>query len=241
LGKIDKIIELAIGDMFPSSTVPDANNYLLNGNQYKAPDHSILNGTILIERKSRNAVDNSQYYSKFHDISNRQGRPMQAYGIFNLGEAIKKLPDPDAASIEISDYFHSQISKRIRETDNKFEEHRDAVGEHGQTRILIITDESEITSTTSFTEHFLGRRMGGYGNDQTGLIDSIFYMKNPKYVLDDANSYWFKLLTKRRVLAQRRKVVNDLAILLHGKIAIHPDYIMEACRFRKCTFRPLVV
>jgi hypothetical protein len=238
---LDNVIEITIGEMFPGSTVPDSSNYLPNGNQYKAPDHSILGGVILIERKSRNAVDHSQYYNKFHEISKKQGSPMLGFGLFNLGSAIERLPDPDAASIEITDYFHSQIWKRIRETDKKFKAHREAVGGSDQTRILILSDESEIAGATSFTEHFLGRKMGGYGIDDTGLIDSIIYVKNPKFVLDGVNSYWFKVLIKKRVSDDHVTIIKQISSKLHTEIKLLPEYTYETQKFQKCSFRPLLV
>ena len=106
---LDGLVKASILEWFPDGTVPDENNFLPNGSQYKAPDHSILDGKILIERKARTITDKSQFYEKLVKISTSQGRPIFAFGKFNVAEAIKKMPDPVSANRIFSEYCHSQM------------------------------------------------------------------------------------------------------------------------------------
>ncbi len=84
----DDVVRMAIEDLFPDQAIPDENNYLSKGKQHKAPDHSILDGRILIERKSRNTEDNSQFYYKLVEIAKAQGQPFYGVGRFNLGSGL---------------------------------------------------------------------------------------------------------------------------------------------------------
>jgi hypothetical protein len=241
INTLDRLVEAAIGEWFPDGTVPDDNNFLPNGSQYKAPDHSILGGKILIERKSRTIIDNSQFFEKLLKISFNQGRSIVGFGKINVADAIRELPDPISGNRIFSEYCHSQMWKRLKESNKKFEQHKIVTGGTCQTRLVIYSDESEMEGTNSDLEHFLGRKMGAYGNDETGLIDSIVYLKNPKYVLDDTNSYWFKFLTKRRIDPWHMALVAEMANKLHQRIAFDPVFNEDAHRFRKGHFRMLWV
>lgn len=240
---VDDIIRMAIEDVFPDHVVPDADNFLPDGTQYKAPDHAILGGKVFIERKSRNAVDNSQYYYKLEEIAKAQGRPFFGFGLLNLGNIIKTLPDPDEANRQMVDFMLNQLMKSIRDARRKFEEHSRHIAEAGQLRILILADNSEISGANATEEHFLGRKMGGYdkAKDETGLIDAIIYLKHPKFVWDREDSYWFKCLIKGHLSPTDRDTISRIAAALHQRIAHHASFYPEVIKIRAGRFRPLVV
>jgi hypothetical protein len=233
---------MAIEDLFPDQTIPDENNYLPDGNQFKAPDHCILNGSVLIERKSGNAVDNSQFYQKLSDIAKEQGHAFYGFGKFNLGHLIKELPDPAAASRKMTDFMLSQTWKRVSDARRKFEEYAAHCQNEEQSRLLIFSDNSTIKSSTAMHEYFLARKMGGFENsDQTGIIDAIIFVKDPRLVLDEPNSYWFKFLVKGRVSKDAKDKLTQVVLNLHNRIAHYSDYLAAVRNARVGSFRVLLV
>ncbi|MBB6301675.1 hypothetical protein [Rhizobium leucaenae] len=74
------------------------------GRQHKAPDHLILNGKIAIERKSRNAIDQSQFYKKLQEIATQQGAPFWGVGRLNFKVIINQLPVTDWIPLRLKIY-----------------------------------------------------------------------------------------------------------------------------------------
>lgn len=239
---VDDIVRMSIEDVFPDQTIPDHENYLPNGNQFKAPDHAILDGKVLIERKSRNTVDQSQFYYKLTEIAQSQGKPFYGYGKLNLGKIIETLPDPDDATRKMVDFSMNQMMKAVREAMRKFEEYSKHVKDIGQLRILAISDNTQILGANDTEEYFFGRKMGGLDHckDETGPIDSIIFVKHPRYVFDQPNSYWFKCLIKRRLSSEDSDIVNRVSAALHNRIARHASFFPEVDKIKAGRFRPLI-
>ncbi|RJG46643.1 hypothetical protein [Mesorhizobium sp. DCY119] len=233
---------MAIEDVFPEQTVPDQNNFLPGGRQFKAPDHAILDGKVFIERKSRNAADNSRVYYKLQEIAKNQGKPFYAVGQFNMGRIIETLPNPEDASRKLTDFILGQMMKSIRNAKHKFEEHAKYVDSDGQLRILIISDNTEMRSSTAADEYFVGRKMGGLEleQDETGMIDAVILVKNPEFVLDQPNSYWYKCLVKRRVASSDHKTIKSIASALHTRISCYGPYFPHIQKVRRGRYRPLI-
>src|SRR5687768_4198449 len=89
---LDALVRQAIAEGFPTQTFPDENNRLPTGLRFKAPDHSLLDGKILVERKSRYTVDRSQFHDKLQQIAAKQGVRFEGYGTSNLGRVLDHLP-----------------------------------------------------------------------------------------------------------------------------------------------------
>jgi len=218
---LDAAVRAAITGLFPGGATPDKENFRLDGTQYKAPDHEVWNGRLLIERKSLNAVDNSQYYEKVADIARGQGKPMVGYGMFDVSKMITAMPDPAGANRKFVDYVTNQLKKSIREARKKFDEHGDVTGRKFSARVLIISDHAEMRSTTDAVEYVIGERFirSRRGSGDTGLIDAIIYVKNPRYVFLRENSYWFKCVIRREAVASLRKDIEILSLGLHEWLA----------------------
>lgn len=240
---VDDVVRMAIEDVFPKQTIPDRDNFLPDGRQFKAPDHAILEGKVLIERKSRNTVDNSQFYYKLQEIAEDQGRPFFGFGTHNFGQIIKTLPDPEDASRKMVDFMLNQTMKSIRNAKRKFEEHARHAGDNGELRMLFISDNSEMAGSNASDEHFIGRKMGAYSEreDETGLIDAIVMIKNPAFVFDEQNSYWYKCLIKRRLDPSNSEIVNRVASALHHRISHYGPYRSDFLNIRRERYRPLIV
>jgi hypothetical protein len=234
---------MAIEDVYPGQTIPDENNFFPDGTQYKAPDHSILNGKMLLERKSSNAVDNSRFYYKLQEISVSQGLPIFGVGQNNISNMISALPKPAEASQKITDFMLNQMKKTIKKAVKKFEVHSRHIENAMQLRTLIISDNSEIRLATAFVEYFVARMMGGVegSNDETGLIDAIILVKHPAYVLDEPNSYWFNCLIKKRLTPADQEIVMDVASALLHRIADHPTFFPEVKKVQIGYYQPWVV
>jgi hypothetical protein len=242
-GSVDDIVRMAIEDVFPEQTIPDQDNFLPDGTQHRAPDHSILDGKVLLERKSRNAVDDSQFYYKLQEIAKSQGAPFIGFGQMNLANIIKTLPNPAEANRKMVDFMLNQMMKTIRDAARQFEEHSKHIENAGQVRILAISDNSEIRSSNATDEYFVGRKMGGVDGtkDETGLIDAIILIKHPIHVIDEPNSYWFKCLLKKRLAPEDNEIVTRVSSALHHHIAHYATFFPEVKKVRAGYFRPLVV
>ncbi|MGN7752328.1 hypothetical protein [Sinorhizobium sp. 22678] len=243
LTSVDDVVRMSIEDLFPDQSIPDQHNHLGNGKQHKAPDHLILNGEIAIERKSRNVVDQSQFYEKLQEIAAQQGTPFWAAGRMNLKAVIRQLPDPEGATKMMTDFMMNQVMKSVRKAEKKFEEYEKFVPKDGQLRVLIISDNTEIKEGTASVEYFFGRKMGALSStdDRAQILDAIFYIKDPRYTLDERDSYWFKALVRERLPADRVQKANGLAAALHHRIAHYEPYFQAASAFTHSSFRICLV
>ncbi|MBB4236452.1 hypothetical protein [Rhizobium esperanzae] len=240
---VDDVVRMSIEDLFRDQLIPDEMNRLGNGKQHKAPDHLILDGEIAIERKSRNAVDQSQFYEKLQKIADQQGAPFWAVGRMNFKAIIRQLPDPDSATKKMTDFMMNQVMKTVRKSEKKFEEYEKFVPKDGQLRVLIISDNTKIREGTASIEHFIGRKVGALSstNDPAQILDAIFYIKDPRYTLDERDSYWFKVLIRERLSADRRQRANGLAAALHHRISHYGPYFQAAGAFTRSSFRTCFV
>ena len=239
---VDDVVRMSIENLFPDQMVPDQENYRADGTQFKAPDHAVLNGKVLIERKSRNPRGGSNLYERLQAIAQEQGAPFRAYGKINIGNVISSLPDPTRANQQIVDFLLGQTMKIVRKAKLKFEEYHQERGEPDQIRILIIADHSDMMEATATTEQFLGRKMGGYDQtkDETGLIDAVFFVKHPALTIDEQNSYWFKAIIKRVLDGENRKLVEGIAATMHQRLSNYGPYNAAAGRFTQGRYRPLI-
>eukprot|EP01012_Entosiphon_sulcatum_P049475 TRINITY_DN68099_c0_g1_i1.p1 TRINITY_DN68099_c0_g1~~TRINITY_DN68099_c0_g1_i1.p1 ORF type:complete len:247 (+),score=6.99 TRINITY_DN68099_c0_g1_i1:66-806(+) len=238
----DDVVRMAIEDIFPGHFIPDQDNYLPGGDQFKAPDHSILDGRVLIERKSRNVKDDSQFYEKILEIARSQGVVIGGYGMANIGDIIKILPNPDEASKDFTDYFMNKALRFIKEASRKFQEYANNVDGSGQLRILIISDNSSIHRSTDIDEYFIGRRMIGLEvSGKKNLIDSVIFVKNPEFVFDKENSYWFKCLIRGNLKKDERDILLWISEILHRRIGNYADYYGHVRKFAIGRYRPLIV
>ncbi len=226
----DDVVRMAIEDLFPDQEIPDENNYLPNGQQHKAPDHSILEGTVVIERKSRNAKDQNQYYRKISQIAASQGMPIHAYGRIGIHAIIRALPDPEAATKQLMDFSMSQTLKTIKKARDKFKDYQEHAKIVPQIRMLIISDNTEIVESTATHEFFIGRKMGAIKlqDDRAETIDVIAYVKNPNFTHQAENSYWFKCLVRERLNSEQRTIVNSIISALHHRIGHYAPFYRAA-------------
>lgn len=207
---LDKILELSLESIYPNHRRPDDQNYISGNRQYKAPDHEVAYGKILIERKSRNAKDDSQFYEKLKSIAKSQGRNIFSFGLFNLNDAFKRLPDPDSAQREMLNYTMNQMFKRLTEAQKKFSDYMKFNDDNDQLKLVIISDLSEICSSTAVFVHRFGERMGAkrQSDDAFPLIDGIIFIKDPRYVLEKENSFWFNFLIRERVYQNKKELIE---------------------------------
>lgn len=240
---VDDVVLMALDDLFPGHKKPDTENYLPNGQQYKAPDHAILDGMLLIERKSRNAVDQSQFYEKLRTIASEQNSPFIGLGNINLAHVFQKLPDPELAKRKFTDYMMNQTLKRMKEARKKFESYVEAVNKSDQIKVLIISDNTEIRSATTSDEYYIGRKMGAINqsHDQIGIIDCVILIKDPRYAMDIERSYWFKFLCRNRLSKEDRKLVERFGLALHHRVGHYADFYAAASQFRNDAFRMTIV
>ncbi len=144
--------------------------------------------------------------------------------------------------MKMADFMMRQTMKSVANARKKFEDYSKHVpGE--PVRIVMISDNTEIRSSTATEEHFLGRKMGALAasEDETGLIDAIFFIKNPKFVFDDDNSYWFKCLVKRRLNKDNRELVENVSRAFHFRISHYEPYFKAATAFKTGYMRTLIV
>ncbi|NTF87639.1 hypothetical protein G6L46_10935 [Agrobacterium rhizogenes] len=240
---VDDVVRMAIEDLFPDQSIPDQNNHVGKGRQHKAPDHLILNGKIAIERKSRNTIDQSQFYKKLQEIAAQQGAPFWGVGRLNFKAIIDQLPDPKDASQKMTDFMMNQVMKTMRKSQKKFEEYAQFVPQEGQARVLIISDNTEIRQGTAAVEYFIGRKMGALdaGDDQVKAIDATFYVKDPRCTIDEEDSYWFKAISRACLSQEKQQNVNGLASVLHHRISRYAPYASAANNFRNSSFRLCIV
>lgn len=237
---LDDLVNRAIHSLFRNPVSPDESNYLPNGQQHKDPDHAVLDGKVLIERKSRTAIDDGAMYAKLSAIAAEQGRPFRAYGRISASRIIMGLPDPEKADREMADYVFGQFFKRVKDARRQFEEYRNFETFPPILRILILTVESNYRYSSSLYERNLGRKMGGYGDaDETGLIDCIYVVLNPSQLMVEPRSYWFKCLMKSRLTEDQRVLANGIARRIHDWILSQRKFDEVSLRALAGTFSPL--
>lgn len=240
---VDDVVRMAIEDLFPDQTIPDENNHLPDGSQHKAPDHLILDGAIAIERKSRNSVDQSQFYEKLREIAFEQGAPFWGVGRINLKVVLRQLPDPESATRKLTDFVMNQVTKTVRKAEKKFSEYERFVPRAGQLRILVIADNTEIREGTAAAEYFLGRKMGAISSadDRAAILDAIFYIKDPRFTLDEKDSYWFKALVRKRLGPNQMEKLNVFISGLHHRVAHYEPYFTSATNFSNSSLQICLV
>lgn len=238
---IDDLVRASIGQLFPDQSIPDENNFRPDGTQYKAPDHAVLSERVLIERKSRNPTGGQSVYEKLRAIAASQGAPFHGFGKLNTASIISSLPDPDTANRQMVDFLLGQTLIAVRKAKKKFSEYDAVKGVPGQIRMLVISDNSDIHESTAAIEQFLGRKMGGYdrSHDVTGLIDAVLFVKDPRFTIDEENSYWFKVLAKGTLQPDDFRLVGNIAGALHDAVATAGDFKDLPLRFRHGRFRML--
>lgn len=229
--------------MFPEHRKPDEENFLPNGDQYKAPDYAVLGGKVAIELKSRKPNERNAIYGKAFDIAASQGKAFGAFGRLNLNRIISELPDPIGAERTLKDYIMSQTLKSIKSTREKFENYDSCQGHGRATRILVYSDDSGFVGQNDWIEHFLGRKMGGYSSDADVMnhIDAVFHVQNPELIWDAVNSYWFKCLVKKRLEAADRDLTIKIAKQLHDLVLKSGFAGLEGSQLKLGRFRALLV
>jgi hypothetical protein len=238
---LDEMVVAAILKLFPDGTAPDENNYSADGLQYKAPGHELMSGRVLIERKTLNAVDNSQFYAKLAEIAKQQGKPFFGYGRLNFANIIDALPDPEAAGRKMTDFMLNRLNKNVGASRKKFDSHLKHTGKLDCARIVLIMDQSEILMHTDWVEYFIGKLFikQRSGKFNAGLVDGIIYIKNPKYVLGGKNSYWFKCLIKEEAQGNVRALVLQVSQMIYEHLKLeHFSSFSE--KFGKSRYRPLI-
>lgn len=222
---MDDIVRMSIEDLFPDQTIPDEESFLQDGNQYKAPDHLILNGQVAIERKSRNTIDRSQFYQKFHEISKFQGNGIVGYGRNNLKNMINMLPYQLSAKRKMMAFVTNKAFAHLRDARKKFESYEMHVPVSGQVRMAILSDNTKIPESTDFWQFEIGRRMGAYTSDEDilGIIDAVIFIKRPKFVIDRSKCYWFCCLVRKDLSKARRELAIKVASAIHMRVSTHAE------------------
>jgi hypothetical protein len=179
-----------------SFTRPDE----MSGSKYKAPDYSPFNGAILVELKSLNPE--KRLLKHIEEIAEDQKRGFFAFGIASSTNILNSLPDRVGAAKRLHNRVVGQLTDCIGNARDKFDEYERHLPNSDTTRVLIITDNatSAEIDTCAF-EREIGRQMGGLDNFQSrsGNIDSVLYMRPPRFVWNRNNSYWLKVLRKAEV------------------------------------------
>lgn len=240
---VDDIVVMAIEDLFPDQTIPDEDNHLPGGQQHKAPDHAILGGRVLIERKSRNGSGNVKIKEWFDKESTKQNRKIHAYGMQNLSNLIAKLPDSRQANLAMIEFVLRQSLRSVKEARKKFEDHALYIDNSPRLRITILSDNTDTQSSNDFEERYFGGRMGGYSpdHDVTGIIDALILVRHPKFTIDGINSYWFKCLIKKRIVGADYEMIRKVADALYYRLASYAEYLPHLSSFQLGSYAPMIV
>lgn len=240
---VDDVVKMAISDLYPGHTVPDANNFREDGTRFKAPDFGLFGEKILIELKSRNAKDQSQFYDLVQKIASEQGAGLVAYGEGDIQRLVRLLPDPVSANKRLIYFCYGQSRKMAREARRKFEDYEKHRPRPGAIRVLIVSDNTEITATNDAEEAFFGEKMGARDvrNDDLGMIDAVMLIKDPRRVIDRENSYWFKCLLRQRVTGAGHAALIGVVESLRLRISNYAPYVGAIESVRLGEFRILVV
>lgn len=220
--EIDNAVNVSLTLLDPFHTKPDEENYLIDGHQYKAPDHLMFGDKFIIERKGLNAVDNSQLYEKLKNIAASQGYKFVGYGIGNARKIIDMLLDPEKAARELVDYSNRKLMKHIRASNQKFEQHLAHSQIKDSNRIIIISDNRNWSEKTASTLQYICRKMGAFNkvDDETGLSDCIIYIKRPSYTIKSSKGGWFNILTKKKANQNQTISIKEFALSVCEKIVL---------------------
>ncbi|WP_160661780.1 hypothetical protein [Qipengyuania pelagi] len=233
----------AIIETMPDHFAPDEHNLLPDGKRYKAPDHSVLGGSLLIERKSRSDDLSEKVVRRLTKLGLAQGWRGGAYGKHRLDRIMSDFPNLVAANREITDYIFRQMLKRLREANKKFivfAKHNPAAH---STRVVIVSDHSTQPGGNAADEAFIGRKMGGYSpaDDNIPYVDAVILLKHPSYVFDEENSYWLKCLIRGSLSEQNRDKVVHLASKIHNSFALIPEFTQALTKLRMSAFRVTLI
>lgn len=239
---LDARVKAIIAAM-PDHFAPDEYNFLDDGRRYKAPDHSAFGGYLIIERKSRSDGVNDKIVPRLIEIGAKQGWQGGAYGMHRVDRILADFPDPIAANRQITDYAFRQMLKALKEAKEKFIEFGPHNSAPHSVRIVVFSDLSTQPGGNAAEEAFVGRKMGGYGaaTDELQSIDAVILLKHPRYVFDEANSYWLKCLIKGTLNQRDRDNVIKVSELFHSTFGELPDFRNSMGRLRYGRFRPLIV
>lgn len=239
---LDELFASAIQKLDPNGTIPDEDNYLNKSKQFKAPDHAIFGGQVLIERKTRVSIDDGQFATKLNKIAQKQGTGLHILGQTSSKLAINQLPDAQIAMREFGDYFMNQTRKTIGKTRKKFDDYKRHVSCENATKLLVISDHSFLEGETCGIEHALGILMGAYNESQdvAGCLDAIIYAQNPQYVWDRENGYWFISLV-REYPPQKAEIAAKVSEALHNILCSTDTISPHLPKFSKSHFRTLWV
>lgn len=239
---LDAMIKTIIEAM-PNHFAPDEYNLFKDGRRYKAPDHSVFAGYLLIERKSRSDKVSDKVFRRLDEIGRGQGWQGGAYGMQRIDRIMADFPDPIAANRQITDYALGQMLKQLKEAKKKFVEFAPHNPAAHSVRVVIVSDLSTQLGSNAADEAFIGRKMGGYGfeADELRPIDAVILLKHPRYVFDEENSYWLKCLIKASLNQRDRDNVIQLACVIGDTLSALPDFSEALGKIRHSWFRPLIV
>lgn len=214
---LDEIVRNVIERCFPNGPVPDLNNYLSNGNQFKAPDHSLFDGKVLVERKSRRNTSSNNVYLKIQSIAGAQGKPVFAVGKVSLGRILENLPDQQQASRQIVDYLYGQMLKSLKDARDKFAQYEANSPSGERLRVVIFSDMSDSVHSTDTIEYFIGRKMGAVSpvDDVLQEIDVVIYLMCPQNLIDGPNSYWLKCLYREKLGPDANRFISQFLYVFH--------------------------
>ncbi len=232
---IDAFVALAIESLFPNHEKPDENNFNVDGSNYKAPDHALYGGAVLVERKTRNADIQKIIAKSIENISRQQNFTVNFMGQVPLAKIIKQYPNPDQANRQISDAIYDGILQSLRDANDKFRKYTSIIQKNDQLKIAIVSDNSaEMTSILS-TSFFIWRKMGAEGNERDKLpfLDCVIIIRNPLYTVDCSDGYWFEVLLRDRTDSLGKSYAYDFVKYLHGYISNCTELRESVSKFTK--------
>jgi hypothetical protein len=239
---LEEITENAIKLLYPDYIQPDHDNYLSPSTQYKSPDFAVLQESVLIELKSRKAIDDGKYSEKLVDIAQSQSVQINGFGLVNFGCFIRRLPDPQKAERKLLDYMMNKIMKSAREANAKFSSYEKHTEKYPSARITVISDNLAMISETYSIEYYLARKLSSIDSmdDSLSHTDAIIFLKDPKFVMDRDNSYWFKCICKRTSRDITKENVLSFSKSLHDFLILTDELSSSAQNFRIGKYRPVL-
>lgn len=239
---LDEMFIEALMKLDPQSKIPDEDNYVNKSRQYKAPDHSLFDGLLLVERKTRNTVDDGQFYNKINSIASAQGTGVYILGKASASQVINQLPNANEAMQLFANYFMNQTKKTIVKCRKKFEDYSLHVPCEEAIKILILSDQSKIGGANDAIAYWVGAMMGATENDQNiaGCLDAIVYAQHPEFVWDRDNSYWFCSLVRDQGTSKTIKT-QKIIEALHNILCKNPEIAAFLPKFKVGKFKHILV
>lgn len=227
---------------FDRSTSTDENNKGNNGRAYKAPDHDLVDMPVLIERKTVNKIDDGSLFAWVRARLREEGVEVGGVGTVSLSSMLRHSKDGFGLRQRVSDYIFNRIKKTIFQADKQFEGYARNTGDYAKCRLLVICDNSDYQQSTGVVEYSIGRLMlrARAGGCRGRNIDSIVYMANPNFVIDDEGSYWFKSLVSLDLSADKCEMMQYLNNALHGYVLSEIQKLHDV-RFTRCGPRNVLV